>query len=133
MERTISTADGGTWEKRLVVAATHQSWALLDPMILEEDPDVDSTVFTIFTASDDPEVRVTLHLTEPPSSSYVQLRTNVAVHVKPAMLAANNRGLLLIHRVVANVCDPPLTSYEDNLFIYKSRPEPAMGRLWLLP
>lgn len=94
---------------------------------------VDSTVFTIFTASDDPEVRVTLHLTEPPSSSYVQLRTNVAVHVKPAMLAANNRGLLLIHRVVANVCDPPLTSYEDNLFIYKSRPEPAMGRLWLLP
>ena len=75
---------------------------------------------------------MSLCLAEPPSPSYLQLRTDAEVHVKPTLLATDG-DLLLIHMVVAVVCDPPFTSYEDNIFVYKSRPEPAMGHLQLLP
>ncbi|OEL38286.1 hypothetical protein BAE44_0000697 [Dichanthelium oligosanthes] len=126
---------GGTWEKKpafATAAATYQSWALLDPTILEEDLAANSIVFTVCTASDSREVLVSLHLAEPPFSSDVQLRTDVQVDGKPTLIAADG-DLLLIHMVVVAVCDPPFVSYEGNLFAYKSRPEPAMGRVRLLP
>ena len=75
---------------------------------------------------------MSLCLAEPPSPSYLQLSTDAEVHVKPTLLSADG-DLLLIHMVVAVVRDPPFTSYEDNIFVYKSRPEPAMGCLQLLP
>ncbi|CAL5023434.1 unnamed protein product [Urochloa decumbens] len=123
---------GGTWEKNPAAAAPYQSWALLDPTIIEEDPASNATAFAVCTASDDREVRVSLRLAEPPSSSYVQMRTDAEVYVKPRLLAADG-DLILVHMVVAVVRDPPFTSLEDNLFVYKSRPGPAMGRLRLLP
>ena len=82
---------------------------MLDPVVLEEGPAADSTGFAICAASDDQEVRVSLRLAETPSPSYLQLRTNAEVHVKPMPLAADG-DLLLIHMVVAVVRDPPFTS-----------------------
>ncbi|OEL38284.1 hypothetical protein BAE44_0000695, partial [Dichanthelium oligosanthes] len=126
---------GGTWEKKPVsaaAAATYQSWVLLDPTILKEDPAANSTAFTVCTASDSREVLVSLHLAEPPSSSDVQLRTDAQVDGKPMIIAADG-DLLLIHMVVVTGCDPPFVSYEGKLFVYKSRPEPVMGRVRLLP
>ncbi|PVH65760.1 hypothetical protein PAHAL_1G072300 [Panicum hallii] len=96
MEETAAAAvaaaaltPGGTWEKKPAAAAAYQSWALLDPTILEEDPAADSTGFAVCTASDGREVRVSLRLAEPPSSSYLQLRTDAEVDVKPTLLAAD--------------------------------------------
>lgn len=116
-------------------AAQHkgQSCALLDPTILEEDPSADSTAFAVCTASDNQQVRVSLRLVKPPSTSYLQLRTDAQVHVKPTLLSADAH-LLLIHMVVATIRDPPFTSYEDNLFVYKCLPdEPSLHLLPQIP
>ncbi|TVU32903.1 hypothetical protein EJB05_24668 [Eragrostis curvula] len=125
---------GLTWQKKPAVAsvAGFQGWALLDPSILEEDPAANSTGLAVGTASDNRAVRVSLRLTEPPASSYVQLHTDADLHVEPTLLSADGH-LLLVHMVVAVVRDPPFTSFEDNFFVYKPHPNPSMGWLRLLP
>jgi hypothetical protein len=78
------------------------------------------------------DVRVSLHLAEPPASSYVEMRIDAELYDNPTVLTVDG-DLFLIHTVVS-IRDPPPCSYQDKFFVYRAAAHPVTPlSLRLLP
>nr|CAB3449209.1 unnamed protein product [Digitaria exilis] len=100
--------------------AIYTGWALFDPsVIITEEPVVPAgpTAASCLT-SDGHDIRVSLRLADPPSASFVEMRTDADLHplCTPTVVAADGDLLLLL----ASLADSP--SHEHNFFVYKPHP-----------
>ncbi|CAL4889420.1 unnamed protein product [Urochloa decumbens] len=107
-------------------------WTLFDPFVVTEDAAAavtnDDTAATCCVTRCGRDVRVSLRLADPPSASYVVMRTDAELHGTPKVVAADG-DLLLIEMAVV---EPPSTvSREQNFLVYTAHP--SSPSLLLLP
>lgn len=87
---------------------------------------------TACAASNSGDVRISLHLAEPPASLHVEMRIDPELYNDPTVLTVDG-DLLLIHTVVS-IRAPPPCSYQDNFFVYRAAAHPVTPlSLRLLP
>ncbi|CAL4970824.1 unnamed protein product [Urochloa decumbens] len=110
-------------------------WTLFDPFVVTEDAAAaaaavtnDDTAAACCVTRCGHDVRVSLRLADPPSASYVVMRTNAELHGTPRVVAADG-DLLLIEMAVVE----PLStvSREQNFLVYTAHP--SSPSLLLLP